>query len=190
MVGRQFWELVKDREAWRAIVHGVTKSQTRLRDWTRAIITKNSSDVSCKEKIVEVYLHWLFFQNEFSRFLLYKLNSCYTLNPESSFCLYTGKFLHRRVCKPIPFQVYLFLSVNLLAPQSASTGNGRWHWGPPGALPKRSVGSDLWPVKSLPPSAPARLLWGCSRAHQRWPWEGTASGTRAQAAHTTAPWCF
>ena len=32
MVGRQFWELVKDREAWRAIVHGVTKSQTRLRD--------------------------------------------------------------------------------------------------------------------------------------------------------------
>ena len=85
-----FWEIVKDREAWRAIVHGVTKSQTRLRDWTRAIITKNSSDVSCKEKIVEVYLHWLFFQNEFSHFLLYKLNSFYTLNPESSFFYILG----------------------------------------------------------------------------------------------------
>ena len=27
-------ELVIDREAWRAVVHGVTKSQTQLSDWT------------------------------------------------------------------------------------------------------------------------------------------------------------
>ena len=27
-------ELVTDREAWRAAIHGVTKSQTRLSDWT------------------------------------------------------------------------------------------------------------------------------------------------------------
>ena len=28
------WEMVKDREAWRAVVHGVTKSRTQLSDWT------------------------------------------------------------------------------------------------------------------------------------------------------------
>ena len=28
----EFWDLVIDREAWRAVIHGVTKSQTQLSD--------------------------------------------------------------------------------------------------------------------------------------------------------------
>ena len=30
----ELWELVMDREAWSAVIHGVTKSRTWLSDWT------------------------------------------------------------------------------------------------------------------------------------------------------------
>ena len=34
----EFRELVMDREAWRAAIHGVTKSRTRLSDWTDSTV--------------------------------------------------------------------------------------------------------------------------------------------------------
>ena len=30
----ELWELVMDREAWCAVIHGITKSRTQLSDWT------------------------------------------------------------------------------------------------------------------------------------------------------------
>ena len=34
----RLWQLVMDREAWHAEVHGVTKSRTQLSDWTELIL--------------------------------------------------------------------------------------------------------------------------------------------------------
>ena len=31
------WEMVKDREAWHAVAHGVEKSRTQLSDWMTTI---------------------------------------------------------------------------------------------------------------------------------------------------------
>ena len=44
-------ELVMDREVWRAIIHGVTKSRTRLSDWTEL----NWTIVNEIEHVVKTY---------------------------------------------------------------------------------------------------------------------------------------
>ena len=47
----ELWELVMDREALGAVIHGVTNSQTRLSDWTE-MINNNSDSLNTVEKSI------------------------------------------------------------------------------------------------------------------------------------------
>ena len=55
-------ELVMDREAWRAVIHGVTKSGTWLSDWTELIrrrrrVRKQSSKIRDDHYFLYCFLH-------------------------------------------------------------------------------------------------------------------------------------
>ena len=50
----RLWELVMNREAWRAVIHGVAKSRTRLSQWTE-LMYKIDNEWECTVSHTELY---------------------------------------------------------------------------------------------------------------------------------------
>ena len=103
----KFWDLVKGKEAWRGAVHGVTKSQTGLSDWTelkechsQLMLSRlwppsweaGRSLILLRWKIGQKIRMWLFFSH-------------------------WGPWDHQVCCQVIPEQVPVVFEVIL-----------RWHW--------------------------------------------------------------
>ena len=69
---RGFQELVMDREAWHAAVHGVAKSQTRLTDWTELNWTELKVEYGINLPSIH-FSHATFWNSEFSKSIEFAL---------------------------------------------------------------------------------------------------------------------
>ena len=106
----ELWEMVMDREAWHAAVHGVAKSRTRLRDWTEL----NCTELRRVGWASQASPTWL--ENSRKRDwlrILLQLGSCWSslvaqavknlpVMWETKFDSWVGKIPWRKECLPTP----------------------------------------------------------------------------------------
>ena len=109
----KLWEFVMDREAWRAAVHGVAKSRTRLSNWTELTEQSVMLNIFSCAYWPFVCLPWkkclfsssVYFQIRLFLLLLLLLVVCVL----DMFCRLTPyRICHLQMSSPIWYVVFLF----------------------------------------------------------------------------------
>ena len=102
-------ELVMDREAWRAAIHGVAKSWTWLSDWTELNWNRSSENLNNAFKFIQLFsarvrtwtqVFHIFFKNLFDFCIHY---SVLTIKSLVSICLYNVEPLYPFLLLLTPF---------------------------------------------------------------------------------------
>ena len=141
----ELWKMVMDREAWRAAIHGVRKSQAQLSDWTE--------------------LNWTFIGSHILLIIFHLINNSFNPhnNPMNQWLLLTPSSQRRRNHHPESFKLFFCWSF------SATFGSWLWHpWGP---LKLTREGGE-WggfpgsPGKNARPPSKFPVLRGCPAAAQ------------------------